>query len=77
MTAPPSVIEVTGELDLSTVARWEEDVEAAGHESAAVVLDLSDVRFIDSAGVRTLFKLVRALESEGRHLSSSLRTTAR
>jgi anti-anti-sigma factor len=68
MAKPPSVIEVTGGLDLSTVARWEEVVEAVGHDSAAVVLDLTDVGFIDSAGVRTLFRLVRAAESDGRHL---------
>jgi anti-anti-sigma factor len=62
------VVEVTGELDLSTVARWEEDVEIVGRDSAVVVLDLSRVRFVDSAGVQTLFRLVRDAESHGRHL---------
>jgi anti-sigma B factor antagonist len=68
MQKSPSVVEVTGELDLSTVARWEDDVEAVGRDSAIVVLDLSRVRFVDSAGVRTLFRLVRDAESRGRHL---------
>jgi anti-anti-sigma factor len=62
------VVEVTGELDLSTAARWEEDVEAVGRDSTVVVLDLSDVRFVDSAGVRTLFRLVRTAESHGTHV---------
>ena len=68
MQKSPCVVEVTGELDLSTVARWEEDVEAVGRDSEVVVLDLSRVRFVDSAGVRTLFRLVRAAEGRGSHL---------
>ena len=68
MQTPRPVVEVTGELDLSTTARWEEDVEAVGRDSTVVVLDLSDVRFVDSAGVRTLFRLVRNAASHGTHL---------
>jgi anti-sigma B factor antagonist len=68
MQKSPCVVEVMGELDISTVARWEEDVEAVGRDSEVVVLDLSRVRFVDSAGVRTLFRLVRDAESRGSHL---------
>jgi anti-anti-sigma factor len=68
MQKAPSVVEVTGGLDLSTVARWEEDVEAVGRDSAVVVLDLSAVGFVDSAGVRTLFRLVRDAASHGTRL---------
>lgn len=64
----PSIVEVTGELDLSTVARWEEDVEAVGRDSSTVVVDLSEVAFVDSAGVRTLFRLIRAARREGTRL---------
>ena len=68
MQTSPSVVEVRGELDLSTVARWEEDVEAVGRESSVVVMDLSKVGFVDSAGVRTLFRLVRAARQQGTRL---------
>ena len=62
------VVEVTGEFDLSTAAGWEGDVEAVGRDATVVVLDLSDVRFVDSAGVRTLFRLVRNAEKHGTHV---------
>ena len=68
MQNSPSVVEVTGELDLSTVARWEEDVRAVGRDSAVVVRDLSRVGFVDSAGVRTLFRLASDAASRGTRL---------
>ena len=63
------VVELNEPLDLSTIARWEHDVEAAGRKSHTVVLDLTSVPFIDSAGVRTLFRWARAAERVGIHLA--------
>jgi anti-anti-sigma factor len=60
-----SVVTVEGELDVATAARWEYRVEAAGRQSRTVVLDLSSVRFIDSAGVRTLFRWADAARRVG------------
>ena len=68
MEKSPSVVEVTGELDLSTVARWEENVTAMGRDASVVVLDLSEVGFVDSAGVRSLFRLARDAASRGTRL---------
>ena len=68
MQTSPSIVEVTGELDLSTVARWEEDVKAVGRDSSTVVVDLSEVGFVDSAGMRTLFRLIRAARRQGTRL---------
>jgi anti-sigma B factor antagonist len=65
MEHSPSVVAVTGELDLATAGQWEGDVEAAGRVSSAVVLDLSGVWFIDSAGVRKLFRWALAAERVG------------
>jgi anti-sigma B factor antagonist len=65
MEKSPRVVALTGELDLSTVERWDEDVLAAARGSSAVVLDLSRVRFVDSAGVRTLFRWVQTAERRG------------
>jgi stage II sporulation protein AA (anti-sigma F factor antagonist) len=59
------VVEIDEELDLSTIAWWEHRVEAAGRRSRTVVLDLTSVPFIDSAGVRTLFRWAVAAERVG------------
>jgi anti-anti-sigma factor len=68
MRHAPSVVEVKGELDLSTVSRWEENVEAVGRDATVIVLDLSEVGFVDSAGVRTLFRLARTAKDQGARL---------
>lgn len=68
MKNSPSVVEVTGELDLSTVSRWEENVEAVGRDATVIVLDLSEVGFVDSAGVRSLFRIARDAASRGTRL---------
>ncbi len=59
------VVNVSEELDLSTIARWEHAVEAAARRSPTVVLDLTSVPFIDSAGVRTLFRWAAAAHRVG------------
>jgi anti-anti-sigma factor len=61
-----SVVEVKGELDVSTVARWEAIVK--GRDADVVVLDLSQVGFVDSAGVRSLFRLAREAAGRGTRL---------
>jgi anti-anti-sigma factor len=68
MQKSPSVVEVKGELDLSTIARWEKNVQMVGRDASAVVLDLSEVGFVDSAGVRSLFRLARDTASRGTRL---------
>jgi anti-anti-sigma factor len=68
MQKSPSVVEVKGELDVSTVAHWEENVTAVGRDAAVVVLDLSETGFVDSAGVRSLFRLARDAASHGTRL---------
>ena len=65
MERSASVVAVTGELDVSTTAQWDEDVQAAARHSPAIVLDLSQVHFVDSAGVRTLFRWVQTAERRG------------
>ena len=65
MERSASVVAVTGELDLTTTAQWDEEVQAAARHAPALVLDLSQVKFIDSAGVRELFRWVQAAELRG------------
>ena len=64
----PAVVEIVGELDLSTVVRWEAEVGKASAASRTVVLDLSGVDFVDSAGVHGLFRMLAALDAQGKRL---------
>ena len=65
MERSAAIVAVSGELDLSTTARWDEEVQAATRHSPAVVVDLSEVPFVDSAGVRELFRWVQRAERRG------------
>jgi stage II sporulation protein AA (anti-sigma F factor antagonist) len=65
MESAASIVAVTGELDLSTTAQWDEEVQAAARHAPAVVVDLSQVPFVDSAGVRTIFQWVQRAERRG------------
>ena len=66
--APPSlrwtpgrtpVAHITGEIDLASAPALFADVRRLLGESAGVVLDLSDLEFIDSAGLSELIRLAR------------------
>ena len=60
MTEPPAFA-VRGEVDLAAVPDLEADLEAAIRESVgALVVDLTDVSFIDSSGLQVLLR-ARAL----------------
>ena len=57
-TAEGPVLAIAGELDLSTVPRLAQRVEALREEQhAALTLDLSDLTFMDSSGLRLLIEL--------------------
>ena len=59
---------LSGELDLSTVAELESRLEEALRaDPALLVVDLRDVTFLDSSGLRLLLRLdERQREREGR-----------
>src|SRR4051812_5133930 len=77
------VVRMVGEIDLANAAEIERDVVEQTSRAAAVLVDLSAVSFLDSAGVRLLDRLVehclgrdvpvRVLVPAG----SALRTTLR
>jgi anti-sigma B factor antagonist len=59
-------IVLTGDLDMSTVARVRPIVESACERSPeTVVLDLSAIEFVDSHGFRLLAATHRALTADG------------
>jgi stage II sporulation protein AA (anti-sigma F factor antagonist) len=55
-------IAVTGPIDLASAPQVEAEIMAAvSNETAAVTLDLSAVDYLDSAGLRVVFRLTTRL----------------
>lgn len=59
-------IRVGGELDLSTVPVLEGHLGGVLDGAGDVVLDVADLDFIDSSGVRVLLSLARRIQDRGR-----------
>ena len=64
-----TTIELTGELDIGTAPRLEATVEEWADGSVEVVLDLAELTFIDSSGVRSLLAAMDASARSGCALS--------
>jgi|SRR5690348_10336247 anti-sigma B factor antagonist len=61
-----AVVAVRGEIDLSNAeATFAVLKRAADKATAGLVIDLSELAYIDSAGVRLLFLLARAVNGNG------------
>ena len=60
-----SVAIVEGEVDLAVVERIGTELEPVSDAPAPLVVDLSDVSYLDSAGVHLLFKLAGRREAAG------------
>jgi anti-anti-sigma factor len=59
-------LELSGELDLASAPQFERALERAMHaHPARLVLDLSDLSFLDSCGLRELLGAQRACERAG------------
>jgi anti-anti-sigma factor len=64
------VARVTGEIDLSNAALVGEEIRSrVANHSLGVVVDLSGLTYIDSAGLEVLFDLRRRLESRRQELT--------
>lgn len=60
-------ISAVGELDLSTADAFEQEIAAViGAGGSGVVVDLSGVTFVDSAGINALLKSRRTADDHGR-----------
>lgn len=59
------VIRLTGELDVSTAPELDQVLEAAGGHGGAVLVDLSELTFMDSTGIHTFIKAARSLGGRG------------
>jgi anti-anti-sigma factor len=62
MEANRSVVSLAGELDLSTIPRVEKQLSERVRSGAGLVLDLSDLAFIDSSGIALIIRAHRDAE---------------
>ena len=51
----PPVVTATGDIDLANVNEFQDVLNSAAAEGDAIIVDLSDVTYCDSAAVRALF----------------------
>lgn len=66
---PLPVARVAGEIDIANAARVREDVLALAVDDAdGLVVDLTEVRYLDSAGVKVMFDLLRDLRQRDQAL---------
>jgi stage II sporulation protein AA (anti-sigma F factor antagonist) len=63
------VLSVEGELDISTVSLLEQHVDAIDESPTNLTLDLSDLTFMDSSGLRFLIELNGRAQREAWKLS--------
>jgi anti-sigma B factor antagonist len=60
------VVRVTGELDVATAPRLQQELQAlSGSAPALVTLDLAETEFIDSTGLRAIVVAVKELRASG------------
>jgi anti-sigma B factor antagonist len=64
-----AVIIVAGDVDLRTAPVLRDLIEEMGATSSTVVLDLGDVRYMDSPGLGTLIYCHRQLDEAGHRLT--------
>jgi anti-anti-sigma factor len=57
-------LSVTGELDLSTVPLLHQSVAALGDDLSALTIDLRELKFMDSTGLRLLIELNQRAQRE-------------
>jgi anti-sigma B factor antagonist len=60
-----------GEIDIASAEGLEDAIlaETRSAEETGLVIDLSDVSFLDSSGVRLLFRVHRAMIEQGRPMA--------
>lgn len=59
------LIALDGDLDLATATVVEDELRRAEHSEARVVIDLANVSFMDSTGIRMLISADRRLREQG------------
>jgi stage II sporulation protein AA (anti-sigma F factor antagonist) len=76
-TDQETVVVVRGEIDLATGQQFRDALLAASRESPRVLVDLSDVTFMDSAGVNALVAAYHRVPPDGELRLAGLRPNTR
>jgi anti-anti-sigma factor len=63
---PPSVLHLSGELDLTTAPALSVALEDPIRLGGTIGLDLTELSYMDSTGIREIFNTVRLLGERGR-----------
>jgi anti-anti-sigma factor len=61
-------VSLRGELDLSTVGKVEDELQHVEGHAKVVLLDLSDLTFLDSTGLRCVVRADERAREDGRRL---------
>lgn len=59
------LVALTGDVDLATAAVVDEELRRAEQSESLIVLDLADVSFMDSTGLRTVISADQRLRERG------------
>ena len=62
----PKGLRLVGEVDLATVERFRSALAPLVREGGEIVLDIGDMRFIDSSGAQVLIRALEDLSHRGR-----------
>jgi anti-sigma B factor antagonist len=62
------VVRLSGEIDLSNAHEVQHELERAAQDSPRVVIDLAEVEYLDSQGLRLIKKLSDNVKSNGGEL---------
>jgi anti-anti-sigma factor len=61
---------ILGEIDMSNAAELGDAVaEATPNDAIGIVLDLSDVEYVDSAGIQLIYRLRETLRARGQRMA--------
>jgi len=58
-------VKVSGELDVAVIGRLQQRLDSLARQGETVVLDLSELSFIDSSGLNVIVTTLRQAEREG------------
>ena len=67
-SGPVPVARVAGEVDLANASRLREELLAIAGDVDSLVVDLTEVPYLDSAGVKALFQVARDLRQRDQSL---------
>ena len=71
------IARLTGEIDLSNAGGIEQAiVVATPNQAQLILLDLSDVDYMDSAGIHLIYRLREKVQSRGQNLTLILSATS-